>query len=189
MNRTPTNFLRSGALALAIGLLCSGCGEFAYKRGANASDLDAAKQSCRTKTSGDAAYQQCMRDSGWVVTDMAKVGATDADPVIDIAPTPSDRPIENISTAPPPKAENYVRATPGQPPQPSVPAKAPDMMDTFKISSWWKAGSNADALAADTDACVAKLGEAQRPDSKTQLVTRGMLLCLREKGWSGLRAH
>ena len=39
----------------------------------------------------------------------------------------------------------------------------------------------------DTKACVAKLGEAHRLDSQNQLATRGLLLCMKDKGWSGLR--
>jgi hypothetical protein len=68
--------------------------------------------------------------------------------------------------------------------------RAPEMTDTFKVSSWWKAGSGADSLKSDTDACVAKLGEAHRPvqTQQTQTATRGLLLCLKEKGWSALRA-
>jgi hypothetical protein len=49
-------------------------------------------------------------------------------------------------------------------------------------------GSGAASLKADTEACVAKLGEAHRPDSQTQSATRGLLLCMKDKGWSGLRA-
>jgi len=48
--------------------------------------------------------------------------------------------------------------------------------------------SGAAHLKADTEACVAKLGEAHRPDSQTQSATRGLLLCMKDKGWSGLRA-
>jgi hypothetical protein len=62
------------------------------------------------------------------------------------------------------------------------------MLDTFKVSSWWKTGSGADSLKADTEACVAQLGEAHRPNIQTQSATRGLLLCMKEKGWSGLRA-
>jgi hypothetical protein len=62
------------------------------------------------------------------------------------------------------------------------------MLDTFKVSSWWKTGSGAASLQTETEACVARLSEAHRPDTQTQMVTRGLLLCMKDKGWSGLRA-
>jgi hypothetical protein len=85
-----------------------------------------------------------------------------------------------------PGAEGHVSALPDK--APSTPRKAPDMLDTFKVSSWWKTGSGAESLKTDTEACVVKLGAAHRPDNQTQTATRGLLLCMREKGWSGLRA-
>ncbi len=174
-----TKTLCSGILLLAA-LLLGGCGEFAYKRGASSSDLEAAKQSCREKGPDPVAIEQCMSDRGWVVHNLSRTGPLEADPVVEASVIPSDRRIENAASA-----------TPG-PTQPATAATAvkrtPEMTDTFKVSSWWKIGGGAADLKADTEACVAKLGEAHRPDSQTQSVTRGLLLCMKDKGWSGLQA-
>ena len=169
------------ACALLLALPLSGCGELAYKRGANASDLEAAKKICREKGSG-AVNEQCMADSGWTVQNLGRMEPLDADPVIEASVIPSDRRIENVTSAAPSAQRAEVPA--------SAATRKPDMMDTFKVSSWWKAGSGADSLKSDTEECVARLGEAHRPvqTQQTQTATRGLLLCMKEKGWSALRA-
>ena len=187
---TQTNVFCSSCSLLLVALLFSGCGEFAYKRGANASDLETAKKSCQAKAPDSAAVEKCMADNGWVVQNLDKMEPLDADPVVEASVIPSDRRIENSASAMPGKqsAENHVSAFPGSAQPTTAMKKDPDMLDTFKVSSWWKTGSSAESLKADTGECVARLGEAHRPDNQTQTVTRGLLLCMKEKGWSGLRA-
>ncbi|MDP3584131.1 MAG: hypothetical protein Q8R61_03325 [Thiobacillus sp.] len=163
----------SGGILLLAALLLCGCGELAYKRGATSSDLEAAKKSCREKGPNPATVEQCMADHGWVVQNLSRMEPLDADPVVEASVIPSDRRIENAAGAT----------------QPATAVKRkPEMTDTFKVSSWWKTGSGAVSLKTDTEACVAKLGEAHRPDSQTQSATQGLLLCMKGKGWSGLRA-
>ncbi len=174
---------RCGACTLMLlALLASGCGELAYKRGATSGDLESAKKTCREKGS-DAAYEKCMADGGWTVQNLGRMEPLDADPVIEATVIPSNLRIENAATAAPGASGS---------PQPAPTAtRKPDMLDTFKISSWWKAGSGASSLEADTHACVAQLGEAHRPvqTQQTQTATRGLLLCMKAKGWSALRAQ
>ncbi len=177
-------------ILMLVTLLPSGCGEFAYKRGANSSDLEAAKKSCGKKGPDSAAVKKCMAGGGWIVQDLSRMEPMDADPVVEASVIPSDRRIENSASATSGKqgAGDYVSALPGTAQPAAIVKKPPDMMDTFKVSSWWKTGSGAESLKSDTDECVAKLGEAHRPDNQTQLATRGLLLCMKEKGWSALRA-
>lgn len=173
-----------GACAVALAtLLFSGCGELAYKRGATSGDLEAAKKTCREKGS-DAAYEKCMADSGWTVQNLGRMEPLDTDPVIEASVIPSDRRIENATSAAPGKHDANDK---GSGP---APTRQPDMLDTFKVSSWWKAGGGASSLEADTNECVARLGEAHRPvqTQQTQTATRGLLLCMKAKGWSALRA-
>jgi hypothetical protein len=167
----------SGGILLLLAVLLSGCGELAYKRGASSSDLEAAKQSCREKGPDPAAVEKCMADRGWVVQNLSRMEPLEADPVVEASAIPSDRRIENAASA-----------TPGAAQSATAVKRTPEMTDTFKVSSWWKTGSGAASLKADTEECVAKLGEAHRPDSQTQSATRGLLLCMKDKGWSGLRA-
>ena len=61
-------------------------------------------------------------------------------------------------------------------------------MDLYTISSWWKIGADREAQAADTNDCVTTLGEAHKPNAKTQQVTRGFVVCMHGKGWKALRA-
>ncbi len=189
-NVTRIRFLRSGCSLLLAALLSSGCGELAYKRGASASDLEAARKSCQANASDAAAVEQCMADNGWAIQKLDKMEPLDADPVIEATALPTQQRIENAASLPParPAAENTAQASSVASPAATEVKKAPDMLDTFKVSSWWKTGSGAASLRADTEACVARLGEAHRPNQQTQIVTRGLLLCMKEKGWSGLRA-
>lgn len=181
---------RSVGILLLVTLLFSGCGEFAYKRGASASDLAAAKQTCGEKGADIAAIEQCMAARGWAVQNLNSMEPMDADPVVDASVIPGDRRIENAAAVTPgkPGAEVPVSARPGAAQPTAIVKRPPDMMDTFKVSSWWKTGSGAASLKADTEACVTRLGEVHRPDSQMQTATRGLLLCMKEKGWSGLRA-
>ncbi|MGV8990687.1 MAG: hypothetical protein ACOH1Q_04700 [Thiobacillus sp.] len=166
---------RSGILLLVA--LLSGCGELAYKRGANSSDLEAAKKSCLEKEPDPAAVEKCMAHRGWVVHNLSRMEPLDADPVVEASVIPSDHRIENAASA-----------TPSATPPTEAEKRTPKMTDTFKVSSWWKTGSGAASLKSDTEACVAKLGDAHLPDSQTLSATRGLLLCMKDKGWSGLRA-
>ena len=172
----------SGGILLLAALLSvhllGGCGgELAYKRGASSNDLETAKKSCREKGPDPAAIEKCMGDRGWVVQNLSRMEPLDADPVVEASVIPSDRRIENAASA-----------TPGAIKPATTAKKTPEMTDTFKVSSWWKIGGGAADLKADTEACEAKLGEAHRLDSQTQSATRGLLLCMKDKGWSGLRA-
>ena len=127
-----------------------------------------------------------MADKGWAIQNLDKMEPLDdADPVIEATALPSNQRIENAASSRRQPARN---AVPAASPAAAAVKKTPDLLDTFKVSSWWKTGSGAASLQADTEACVARLGEAHRPDPQTQMVTRGLLLCMKEKGWSGLRA-
>ena len=183
---TQTKVQCSACILVLVTLLFSGCGEMAYKRGANSNDLEATKKTCREKGADSAAVEKCMADSGWFVQNLSRMEPLDVDPVIEASVIPSNVRIENAASATlgkqgSEKSDSAQSTT-------SVKRK-PDMLDTFKVSSWWKIGSGADSLKSDTAECVAKLGEAHQPNNQTQTASRGLLLCMKEKGWSGLRAQ
>jgi len=183
----PTRTLCSACVLALVTLLFSGCGELAYKRGASSGDLEAAKKTCHEKGSkgGDAAYEKCMADSGWTVQNLGRMEPLDVDPVAEATVIPSNIRIENATSAAPGKQDVEDKGSV------LAPTRKPDLLDTFKVSSWWKAGSGASSLEADTNECVARLGEAHRPvqTQQTQTATRGLLLCMKAKGWSALRAQ
>ena len=71
----------------------------------------------------------------------------------------------------------------------SAPVPLPTSpLDIYTISSWWKIGADREALAGDTNDCVATLGDAHKPNATTQQVTRGFVVCMHAKGWKALRA-
>lgn len=181
--------LRTACALLLLASLVSGCGELAYKRGATSGDLESAKKTCREK--GSTAYEKCMADSGWVVQNLGRMEPLDVDPVVEASVIPSDRRIENAASAQPRSRQAKIPIAPGSTQSAPVETRKPDMLDTFRVSSWWKAGSGASNLEADTQACVTQLGEAHRPAQTqlTQMATRGLLLCMKAKGWSALRAN
>lgn len=194
----PEQSLFVTALLLILTPMLHGCGEFTYKRGASVGDLENAKRACQSNRQNSAAMEKCLEQNGWVVQ---RFDETEADPVADVSVTPDNhndmRPAAAKATTElksedstkvkvPPAAAGAANTLLPPAATPAKPVTSP--LDIFKISSWWKLGGGPDALKLATDECVAKLGEANRPNIKTQEVTRGMLLCMRDKGWSGLRA-
>ena len=178
-------------------LLVSGCGELSYKRGASTQDLEAAKAACRSAGS-DKATEQCLEDQGWTVK---KLDDVDLFATVGISPdnrnpsaftipafvpvTPAVASGSSVVSSAAPQA-----APPTQPTAPVAPPPPPPAspMDLYTISSWWKIGADREAQAADTNECVTALGEAHKPNAKTQQVTRGFVVCMHGKGWKALRA-
>jgi len=121
-------FINTAAILLASCLL-SGCGEFAYKRGASASDLQEARKACAAQGDNPVITEQCLADKGWTVKPLDKM-----DPLLATAGISDNRTgklIQKESTTPEISAE---------------PPKPADSLDSFKISSWWKTGADANAL-------------------------------------------
>ena len=166
-------------------LLLSACGELAYKPGASASDLEFTRKSCKAKDSSEAAVQKCMSDNGWIVQNLDNAEPittmqSEPDPVIDATVTENNRQFSKLT--------NSAKIITSDKLQPSTEIKTTTgLMDTFKIGSWWKLGADAENLKNSIESCVTILGEAHQPDSQTKKVTRGLLLCMKDKGWHGLR--
>lgn len=181
MRSKPGIFLISCSL-----LFLSACGQFAYKRGAGATDLSQAQKACQT-AGDEAAAEKCLEDSGWVVKNME-----DMDPVAVIMPNSDNRssaePVmieKEDATA---SASNTATSTAtGSTPAPVK--KTANPMDVFKISSWWKMGGNDASLNIALNECVDKLGEDHRPPADHQKATRALLICMKEKSWHGLQAR
>ena len=185
-------------IALMMCLLLSACGEFAYKRGASRNDLENAKSMCATQGGSQASIEKCMEDNGWLVQQLNQ-GDPEIDPIMEPSVTTDNRGPdtaarsnklrassleEKSTTSHEPASGNEKHVLPVQ----TQIKKQADPMDTFKVSSWWKIGSGADSLKLAINECVSILGEKHRPDDKTQIATRGLLVCMNGKGWRGLRA-
>lgn len=186
--------------AIAASLLLTSCGgEFAYKRGASARDLDQAKQQCQHSAS-ETALGQCMEQNGWIYHNPQEA-LEDEDPVIQASfqhdYRSAGKVVNEDTPAPTSSAvaqtDSASTATPVAKPAEQRPAakKPTDPMDIFLVSSWWKIGKGADSLKGDLAECVAKLGEAHAPDmtGKTVKATRGLLLCMKDLGWKALQAR
>ena len=177
-----------------LALLVSGCGQLSYKRGASTQDLDAAKKACMASGSEKAA-EQCLADQGWTVKKLddmdlfASVGVSADNRNPSAFVTPEFVPVvpaQPAAAAQPPGATAASVQPPAAPAAP--PPKPSSPLDVYTISSWWKMGANREALAADTDDCVATLGAAHKPNDTKQQVTRGFVVCMHAKGWKALRA-
>jgi hypothetical protein len=183
MRNYSTRWIHSITLVATLSL--GACGELAYKRGASASDLASTRKSCMAKDSATEAVKKCMSENGWVVQnlDNAEPIATmqnEPDPVIDASVTEDNRQFKNPTASTKISTINPLNTSP-------VIKKPADPMDTFKIGSWWKLGADADNLKNSINSCVMTLGKAHQPDPQTKQVTRGLLMCMKEKGWHGLR--
>ncbi len=173
-------------------LLLSGCGEISYKRGASPADLESARKTCRA--SGDEkSVDKCLEEQGWVIRK-----PDDMDLFATIVPSndarlPAADPAKPFAVPAPagavilPGAAAPAQAKPpGSEPVAAAPKPPPGPMDLYTVASWWKIGAGREALEADMGACVKDLGEAHQPNAKTQQVTRGLVICLHDKGWKAL---
>jgi len=162
----------SVAAALLTSCLISGCGEFAYKRGASATDFQEARKACAAQGDSPVIAEQCLADKGWTVKPLDKMDPLLA--TVGISDNRTGKLIQKENT----KQETSAEA-----------AKPADPLDSFKISSWWKTGADANALKSGINECVATLGEAHRPAPGSLNATRGLLICMRTKGWYALAAQ
>lgn len=170
-------------------LLLTGCGEFAYKRGATAQDLENTKKECRSENAS--VMEACLERHGWLVHQL-----DDTDLFADTSPiesvfaedatsgqmesTPTKSVVESNDKKVP--AENSKKET--RTPKESNP------YETFKISSWWKMGSSEKELKSHMTQCGEKLGAEHSPVTSKQLYTKGFILCMGAHGWKALRmAH
>lgn len=181
MTRLPSLSL---SLSLASLMLVACGGEFAYKRGAGADQLTQAKTEC-AKAGGP--YEACMQSKGWTVHQMS-----DENPLAVFVPAAAgDHNTQErvFVEANKPTNTPISRGESGAQPKPNGKKTPPDPLDKFKVSSWWKMGGGAGDLKNSIAACVDKLGPAHQPDMEKQIMTRGLILCLKDKGWYGLQGY
>lgn len=179
---------------MAITIVLTACGEFSYKRGASVAQLENTRQSCQAKNT-DIAIEKCMENNGWTIQKLDSFEIfTEAEPKVDeqselqAADNTSDLSIENAQ-----KTGDSQAVVANKPKRPNntntskTKTASSNPLDTHVVSSWWKTGVKPDAFKTDSDMCVEKLGEAHKPEGKTQTVTVGFITCMNEKGWKALK--
>jgi hypothetical protein len=166
-------------ISLIASITLTACGEFAYKRGASATDLQQAKMQCRNAANEDLA-ENCMKEKGWNVQKLDDIDLFATASYSDSNPnqTPSSDHKEITKTVEPSNKSDQ-----------TISKKETNPLDLYTVNSWWKMGANGQNLDVAIQECVTTLGEAHRPNSKTQQVTRGLAICMREKGWRGLKTQ
>jgi hypothetical protein len=195
---------------ISLVFLCvflNGCGELSYKQGASAQDLSKTKKMCQSEgLKTDAEVNQCLEAHGWSVHQLddmdlfavASVTSNHQNVQASEMFLPEDKLVENSAAASKdestsPSNTTSVKTTLDSKTyaptdtQKSAP-KQTSPLDIYTISSWWKMGGSAASLEKNINACVATLGEAHKPNNKTQQVTRGLVVCMHEKGWKALKA-
>lgn len=189
-------------------LLLSACGDLSYKRGASYQDLDKDKLACAASIppskpvahinekeaakNTDEVIKQCLQARGWAVQNLGEShmlsgllftlpsSTKDAstEKAHHVTPNTNDLSAGQLNTS-----EMDKKA--------AEPTKSEvfddDPYQVFKINSWWKSGSTANALKTDINRCVGKLGEAHKPSSSYQTATRGLIMCMQEEGWRAWR--
>ncbi|MDL2339610.1 MAG: hypothetical protein QFE16_17390 [Pseudomonadota bacterium] len=181
-----------------IAWMASGCGELSYKRGASANDLELATKSC--ESAGDEkAVTQCLQGNGWVVRkldDIDLFAAASVNPDhrnlvagASVGTASSTVPAGHAASDKAGSENHDVNRTVSTEAigQSLTPPPSTSPLDVYTVSSWWKTGAGRESLERDTGECVERLGEAHKPDHKTQQVSRGLVVCMHEKGWKALR--
>jgi hypothetical protein len=195
------------SLVLLCAFLNSCGGELSYKQGASAQDLTNTKKMCQSESlKTEAEVNKCLETHGWSVHQLddmdlfavASVTSNHQNSQASEIFLPEDKLVENsaatskdestspsntasVKTSLDSKTETLADTQKSAPKQTSP-------LDVYTISSWWKMGSSAAVLEKNINECVTTLGEAHKPNNKTQQVTRGLVVCMHEKGWKALKA-
>jgi hypothetical protein len=182
-------------------VLFSGCQQMAWKPGASSADLDRDTAACEAEHAEQQAVHDCLRKRGWVVrvpkrTEEEVIEAaeeSDAAPAA-VAVGAGVIPATAVAPATPSAGAATAVTLPAEPGTGTAavvrnksvpPAKVVDPLRRSNVQAWWKMGGQSDALTGDMDACVAQLGPEHKPDLEQRLYTRGLIDCLKGKGWFG----
>ena len=176
---------------MAIAICISACGEFSYKRGASVAQLEKTRQTCQAKHI-DNDIEKCMEANGWTVQKLdsfeivTEISANnDEEKAEQTQNTEHEKSMasgENTTTSDKPKTNEITK-----PIKPAKKKATSNPLDTFVVPSWWKTGVKPGSFKTDSNACVEKLGEAHKPEGKTQTVTFAFIGCMAEKGWRAFK--
>lgn len=181
-------------------ILFSGCQQMAWKPGASSADLDRDTAACEADHAEQQAVHDCLRKRGWVVrvpkrTEEELVESVEEPAAVPTAAVVGAGVVPATAIAPAMPAAGAAApaiAAPAEPgsgtavaPRSKTVPKAVDPLRRSNIQAWWKMGGQGDVLNADMNACVDQLGPEHKPDLERRLYTRGLIDCLKGKGWFG----
>lgn len=191
------------ACLATVTVFFSGCQQMAWKPGASAADLDRDTAACEADHAEQQAVHDCLRKRGWSVRvpKSTELEAMESADEVDAAPVATGAGVLPATAAAPATPASGAAATaatvPAEPRAGTAPAprnksvplspssRAVDPLHRSNIQAWWKMGGQGDALTADMNACVDQLGPQHKPDLEKRLYTRGLIDCLKAKGWFG----
>jgi hypothetical protein len=182
--------MKMPAIQLLAIFLLNGCGELSYKQGASVKDLETTKRECRLSSEQD--LDACLKQNGWMVQKLDHLDILVEDVT---SPLPSTQENTEVATA---KVEEEVsiyvssnnqtlKTEKPAPIEKKTAEKPSDPLDTFKISSWWKIGSNDQHFRQDANQCQTSLDAAHAPNTQTQTYTRAFISCMQSHGWKALK--
>lgn len=186
------NTLMYFSIVLCVSHL-TGCGEFAYKRGGNATELQQVKSLCQKESNDQKQMESCLATHGWAVQHLS---TADPDPVIEASYEPDNRRpsqptlVNQTAGTSTDIQVNQVKQNGHQTSEPASqlekPAAPKQPTDIFNVNSWWRLGNNS-TLNSDIQQCVDQLGPEHAPDKELHHATRALLKCMNTKGWKALR--
>lgn len=173
-------------LLLTLPLMLNACGEFSYKRGASAADLQNTKQVCQNDQNGET-VEECLKKNGWVVQKLDAL--EDIDLFATASITNDNRVADGGKSVEKtlPSIETVTQDKPIESDKKTVNPTQPKPTDIYSISSWWKIGGSDSKLKSDMSECADTLGVDHQPDVAAQKYTRAFVICLHNKGWTALK--
>jgi hypothetical protein len=173
--------MKNVLLLAVISAILMACGEFSYKRGGSAADIENAHKACRGVTESE--LSNCLEKQGWEVQkfedqELFAVASVDDNRM-------QDKPRSSSSTT---KTSNQaVEVTSAELKKAMPEPEKTDSMQRYKINSWWKFGASDKKMTSDMNECSITLGEAHQPDIVNQTYTRLFVICMHDKGWQALK--
>lgn len=173
MKTTNIYNLHNTMLAVTFVSALTACGgEFSYKQGATAQDLQNQKSDCEEGGRSAEEMNKCLKDNGWIVVDMDSdysLKPRKLKPVTATYSEPTNNPL-----AEQPVAESHAAA------EPIIPN---DPFEIIKVNSWWKTGAGPEQLYLDGDACLESLGEGYEANANFSKLSLGVAYCMEDKNW------
>jgi len=176
--------MKNVLILIGLSLLLNACGEFSYKRGGSARDIENAHKACRGVSESD--FSQCLEKQGW------EVQKFDDQELFAVATVEDNRmqgqPKQTSSSSTESKQSNESESKTSENKETISKPEEPDPMQAYKINSWWKFGASDKKLMSDMESCTSKLGADHNPDMKNHMYTRAFIVCMHSEGWKALKA-